>query len=283
MQRARILIVEDEALLALELKSELEEFSYVIVGIAGNEAQATKLFLEEEPDIVLMDIMLHDDDNGIEIAAKLKQLRDVPFVFMSAYTNPEVIEQAKAVHPFAYLPKPLNQTLLRIQIEMALNLHSAMHAPAVKANQSNSKAFISYSHGELDQAFVEELLTHLKPLRRRGVKIWSDHEIAAGDKWHEEIEKALDDSCVGILLVSPDFLASDFITNEELPKLLAQANNEGTRILSVLLRPCHIPDNLRSFKTVNDPNRTLAELNLPERDRVWMLLVDLIDELVKRR
>jgi len=101
---------------------------------------------------------------------------------------------------------------------------------------NRTKLFVSYSHR--DRECLEKLKSHLSPLIRRGlVHVWSDARIGVGSRWQDEIEAALRESDSAVLLVSPDFLASDFIWNEELPKLLAH-QKEGMQILPLIARPC---------------------------------------------
>jgi len=79
-----------------------------------------------------------------------------------------------------------------------------------------------------DRACLDRLLVHLKPMHRsKQVVCWSDKNIRAGDKWRAEIKKSIEEADIAILLVSADFLASDFIVNNELPPLLASAEGRG--------------------------------------------------------
>ncbi|WP_052707039.1 TIR domain-containing protein [Teredinibacter turnerae] len=151
-----------------------------------------------------------------------------------------------------------------------------------KQNKGN-KIFISYSHR--DKTYLDRLMTHLRPLQKQGlIDAWADTRLQAGDKWKKEIENALKDSRVAILLISADFLASDFIIDNELPPLLQRAENKGTTIIPVILKPCRFlrDRNLREFHSVNIPDEPISIMNENEReltyDTVAQRIEDLFDE-----
>lgn len=136
--------------------------------------------------------------------------------------------------------------------------------------QDQPKLFISYSH--TDTTCLERLLVHLKPLERANTVVcWSDRRIRTGDKWRTELEKNLDDSVIAILLVSADFLASDFIVNNELPPLLVKADANGLRILPVILKPCGFRRDplLSTFQAANDPNSPLLGMTEMEQEALY--------------
>ncbi len=140
------------------------------------------------------------------------------------------------------------------------------------------KVFISYSHA--DRRWLQRLQVFLKPLSREGkVDWWADTIIKPGSNWREEITKALDSAKVAVLLVSADFLASDFIAEVELPALLKAAETDGAIILSVIVSPSRFSDDerLSQFQAVNDPSRPLITMRTAERERLWVTVTKRIE------
>lgn len=132
---------------------------------------------------------------------------------------------------------------------------------------SRTKVFVSYSHR--DDAWLKRLQVHLAPLVRSGaIDLWDDTRIEHGDVWNAEIEKALATTKVAILLISADFLASSFITSNELPPLLAAAESEGVSILPVILSASLFTDTpeLSRFQSVNPPNKALIGMRKAEQE-----------------
>lgn len=111
------------------------------------------------------------------------------------------------------------------------------HSTTQESKKVESQWFISYSRK--DEIFLERLMTHLTPLvRSLNIKIWTDGGISPGTKWDKEILSQLQRSDVFIMLISPDFLASEYIWLQEFPKMLQRYEEEGALIVPVILRPC---------------------------------------------
>jgi len=136
-------------------------------------------------------------------------------------------------------------------------------------NTPRTTVFISYSHQ--DSRWLERLQVHIKPLERKGlIDRWDDTRIVAGQDWQAEIEQALGSARVAVLLVSADFLASDFIQDEELPSLLEAAEQAGATILPLVVAPCLFIDTpgLARFQALNDPAKPLSGLTKPRQEAV---------------
>jgi len=139
--------------------------------------------------------------------------------------------------------------------------------------------FVSYSH--TDSEFLTRLKVHLKPLERENrIDLWDDTRIVAGNKWKEEIEKALDKAAIAVLLISADFLASDFVVDNELPPLLQAAEKQGTTILPIILKPCRFSrdKNLSKFQAINNPATPLISQNIAEQEKTYAQLSERIED-----
>lgn len=153
-----------------------------------------------------------------------------------------------------------------------------------KKMEKKHSIFISYSHE--DNQWLTKVLKNLKPLQRYydNVDSWSDKEITASDVWKDEIDKALKKATIAILLISSDFEASDFITNEELQPLLDKAQADGTKIMPLIVRPCAFFEEcgLSKYQAVNDPKKPLSGMTEYEQEMALVDMVKTIKEIIKR-
>ncbi len=142
---------------------------------------------------------------------------------------------------------------------------------------SRDQVFISYSHK--DKGWLDKLKTHLTPLQRDGtVSVWDDTIIKPGEIWKEEIKKALARAKVAVLLVSPDFLASKFIHENELPPLLEANRTEGLAILWIPVRSSHYTRTvIAKYQAAHDPARPLSGMNRARQDSALVEIVKKIE------
>ncbi len=138
------------------------------------------------------------------------------------------------------------------------------------ASSARTKVFISYSHK--NKAALERLKTHLAPYLDMGVDYWEDSQILPGSEWFQEIQQALAAARVAILLVSADFLASQFIKLHELRTLLEAARRDGVKVFPVILSPSAFEDvpGLGNLQALNNPATPLLGLSEIEQDKEWL-------------
>jgi hypothetical protein len=129
--------------------------------------------------------------------------------------------------------------------------------------------FVSYSHS--DEHWLERLQKHLKPLTQTGtIELWDDTQLQVGDEWREEIERAIKSCQVAVLLVSADFMASDFIYKDELPPLLRAAREKGVRIFPVIVSSSYYSSStLGKFQAVNLPSKPLDMMTKGEQEFIF--------------
>ena len=123
MPRKSLLIVEDEVLVARDIKARLIRMGYDVVALASKGREAIEKAVEHKPDLVLMDINLRDDMDGVDAAIRIREQVDVPVIFCTAYSNEDTLERAKVSEPYGYVLKPFDNRELEINIEIALYKH----------------------------------------------------------------------------------------------------------------------------------------------------------------
>jgi signal transduction histidine kinase len=121
----KILIVEDESIVALDLRYRLDGFGYQVVAIADSGEEAIEKTAELAPDLVLMDIQLTGEIDGVETATQIRDGWNIPVIYITAYTDEETVDRAKVTRPLGYLVKPFDDRELHTIIEIALYRHRA--------------------------------------------------------------------------------------------------------------------------------------------------------------
>jgi two-component system, cell cycle sensor histidine kinase and response regulator CckA len=125
MSKITILIVEDEVIVAENLHMKLEQLGYAVAGIAVKGEEAVEMALRLKPQLILMDIQLNGQEDGIHAAEMIRAQYDVPMIYLTAHSDPTTLARAKFTGPFGYILKPFEMRDLSTQIELALYKHKA--------------------------------------------------------------------------------------------------------------------------------------------------------------
>jgi len=123
MSANKILIVEDEAVVSLDVTRRLEKMGYEVMGRIASGEEALELIEKERPDLVLMDINLQGEMDGIETATKLYKEYNLPVIYLTAYAGESTLERAKESKPYGYILKPFKERELHAAIEIAISRH----------------------------------------------------------------------------------------------------------------------------------------------------------------
>jgi two-component system, response regulator PdtaR len=120
MEKIKILIVEDESILALGLKKKLENLGYSVTGMAASGKETFDKVSENKPDLIMMDIVIKGDIDGIETTAILNKTESIPVIYLTAYADDEILKRAATTEPYGYILKPYKEKELKANIEMAI-------------------------------------------------------------------------------------------------------------------------------------------------------------------
>ncbi|MBD3286112.1 PAS domain S-box protein, partial [candidate division WOR-3 bacterium] len=167
MMKSRILIVEDERIVAGDVKSRIESLGYEVVGTVATGEEAVFLAERERPDLVLMDIMLKGDINGIQAAEQIKTFYDIPVVYLTAYADEETLQRVKASEPFGYIVKPFEQRVLHTTIEIAL--YQSQMEKALKEKEELYRTLIETSP---DAIVLTDLEGNLIMVNKRAASLY---------------------------------------------------------------------------------------------------------------
>ena len=124
MSKTNVLVVEDESIVSKDIQHSLKKLGYNVVGSADTGEKAIELAVDLEPDVVLMDIMLKGDINGIEAAENIKTKMSVPVIYLTAYADEGTLSRAKVTEPYGYIIKPFKEIDIHTSIEMAIYKHN---------------------------------------------------------------------------------------------------------------------------------------------------------------
>jgi len=146
-----ILVVEDENIVALDIEHGLKRLGYLVSGIVNNGKDAIKEATSTKPDLILMDIQIQGDMDGIEAADQIQKLLNIPVIFLTAYADEATLQKAKVVDPYGYLLKPFEETELHTAIEVVLQKHKTFRTKetlskeALALSEERFKLFVDFN------------------------------------------------------------------------------------------------------------------------------------------
>ncbi|MCH2223195.1 MAG: response regulator [Crocinitomicaceae bacterium] len=123
MSKINVLVVEDESIVSKDIQHSLKKLGYNVVGASATAEKAIEMAISENPDVVLMDIMLKGKMNGIEAAEQIRLNSSIPVIFLTAYADESTLSKAKITEPYGYILKPFKEIDLHTTIEMAIYKH----------------------------------------------------------------------------------------------------------------------------------------------------------------
>lgn len=183
MSEVRVLIVEDEPLIAEDISDFLGETNYICAGIAYDSETALDMLVNRDPDVALLDINIEGSMNGIEVAQIIRQKYNIPFIFLTSHSDRETLDKAKLTLPYGYIVKPFNENDLISSLEMAVfrhanenksNIPSLTHLNTKLSNPLTEKEYdclVQLSNGltnkqmaEIQFLSINTIKTHLKNL-----------------------------------------------------------------------------------------------------------------------
>jgi PAS domain S-box-containing protein len=183
----RIQIVEDETLIAMDLRERLQGLGYFVTSVASTAEDAFRQAVVHAPDLILMDIHLKGTRDGIDSASQIRKALDVPVVYLTAHADGTTIERAKVTGPFGYITKPFETASLHAQIEMAI----AKHETERKLRQS--EAWLSTTIGNIGEpVVVTDREGHIAYMNPVALELTAWTEAAASGKLIFEVFKLLD-------------------------------------------------------------------------------------------
>lgn len=165
MTEANILVVEDEAIVAKDLQNRLKKFGYAVPAIASSGQEAINKAVEIKPDLVLMDVRLKGQMDGIEAAEEIHKYLDIPIIYLTAYADENTLERAKITDPFGYLLKPFKERELQTNIAIALTKHRL--EKQLKANEKWLSTLLNSISDGVIASDIHQLVTFMNPVAEK--------------------------------------------------------------------------------------------------------------------
>lgn len=224
MSEVKILIVEDESIVAMDIKHRAEGLGYLVTAITPSGEEALENVAENKPDLVLMDIVLKGEMDGIEAAQKIRDAYDIPVVYLTAYSDERTLKRAKITEPFGYIIKPFEDRELHSAVEVALYKHQ------MESKLKESEKWLSTTLESIGDAVIATdkngKLKFLNPVASK-ITGW-DHDTAIGQPLSEIFKIVYEES--GITVDDP---VAKVVENDaiiDLPPQVLLVNKDGEKI-----------------------------------------------------
>ena len=195
MKTVKILLVEDEAIVALQTKSELQKMGHTVVGIFASGEEALAGIAGANPELVLMDIKLQGEMDGIETAECLSHYRDIPLIFLTAHSEESIIDRAKATSSYGYVLKPVEAQELHIAIQIALYKHEQDRRlkQVEESLRETSESLLTIMNSVDALMYIADMQTReLLFVNEYGLRIWG-YDIVGQKCW--KAFQAMDGPC----------------------------------------------------------------------------------------
>lgn len=291
MSEKIITLVADDSLIALQgMEAMLEGVGEIgMVVTANTPVRTIELAKLTNPKLILLDMKwFANEREGVDLIKELRvYVPEAIIIAVTAY--PKLINEAKEAGAYAGVSKSIDRAQLIEVVHQAMSSETSSSATEKEMSKANvettttlNQIFISYSHKDLK--WLQRLQVHVKPLEQLGTMVrWDDTMIVPGTKWKEEIYKALESAKVAVLLISADFLASDFITTNELPAILTAAKVKGTIILPVIISPCRYQqtESISQFQSVNSPSQPLTTLPKSRQEAILVKVSEAVEKALR--
>jgi len=180
---ARILIVEDESIVAFDISSRLRRLGHNVVGTARSGEAAYQLCSQHRPDLVLMDVRIEGEEDGIDLAYRIRAAFDIPVVFLTAYADPVTLERARGAAPLGYIVKPFDQRDIEVTVQTALG-RGRIHRELQRAHDDLKAVLDAQRHGTL----LVDAGGHVTFASRAALAILGDNpERLLGARWQDAL------------------------------------------------------------------------------------------------
>ena len=189
MHQIRVLVVEDEPLIAEDIRETLDNIDFYVSGVAYNSDAALAQLEDNTPDIVLLDVNLGSEKDGIEIAEIINQKFNLPFIYLTSYADRATIDRAKHTHPMGYVVKPFDEKDLFTTLEIALfnfnqkqplvqlNLERINKSLLSKLTQKEFEILCSIFEGKTNRQMAEDHFISLNTIKTHIKKIYDKMDV----------------------------------------------------------------------------------------------------------